>query len=107
VDLVRPEKNDQIELDINKEKCRLCNRTFFSTEGRFNVGQPVVHHLIPKQKFRGKKTEAPTILICLHCHKQLHKLFNNSVLRSEYNSISKIKKHKKMRRFIHWLRKEN
>jgi predicted HNH restriction endonuclease len=92
--------------DYNKEKCVICNRTFFSTEGRFNVGQPVVHHLIPKQKYRGKASEAPTILICSHCHKQLHKLFNNSILRSEYNNLFKIKNHMKMRRFINWIRKE-
>ena len=89
-----------------QNKCEVCGRNFYTKEGRFSVGGPIIHHLIPKQKYKGKKTDAKKILVCMHCHKQLHKLFNNIVLKKEFDSLSKIKNSNKIKRFVKWIRKE-
>ena len=87
-------------------KCELCGRTFFGNEGRFPVGKPVIHHLVPKQKFRGKSSEAQTITICSRCHKQLHRLYDNYMLKMKYCTLSQIKKDPELKKFITWLRKD-
>ncbi|MCK5559821.1 MAG: HNH endonuclease [Thermoplasmata archaeon] len=87
-------------------KCAICERTFFTTEGRFLVGKSVVHHLIPKQKFRGKHDEAGTITICARCHGQLHKLYDNITLKKRFININDIKSDPEMQKFVRWIRKE-
>jgi hypothetical protein len=58
-------KNQLEFLNITDEiKCRICEREFYSSQGRSPVGRPVVHHLIPKQKYREKSRNAPIIHIC-------------------------------------------
>ena len=89
-----------------QNKCGICGRHFYTKEGRFPVGGPIIHHLIPKQKYRGKKTDAEKILVCTYCHKQLHKLFSNVVLKREFDSLSKIKNSNKVKKFVKWIRKE-
>lgn len=87
------------------ERCAICEREFYSDEGRFPVGKPVVHHLIPKQKYRGKKSELEGILICSKCHRQIHKLFDNAILKRNYYTLEKIKNYDEMKKFIKWIRK--
>jgi 5-methylcytosine-specific restriction endonuclease McrA len=84
------------------KKCAICERIFYSNEERFPVGNPVVHHLIPKQKHGGKKSEGEGILICSKCHKQVHKLFDNS----RYHTLEKIKSCDEIKKFVKWIRKE-
>ena len=89
-----------------KTHCELCEREFYSNEGRFPVGKPTVHHLVPKQKYRGKWSEVETIMICSRCHKQLHKCYDNVALKTELNDIESLKASSEMQKFIAWLRKE-
>jgi predicted HNH restriction endonuclease len=86
--------------------CAVCSREFYSATGRFLVGKPVVHHLIPKQKFRGKHNDAGIISICARCHRQLHKLYDNNTLKNRYSSIEEIKSDPEMKKFVKWVRKE-
>ena len=89
-----------------KTHCELCERAFHSLEGRFPVGKPTVHHLVPKQKYRGKWAEVKTIMICSRCHKQLHKLFDNVTLKTQFNDLELLKSNPEMMKFISWIRKE-
>jgi len=87
-------------------RCEICEHGFFSKEGRFPVGKPVTHHLIPKQKFRGKSSDAQTIIICSRCHKQMHKLYDNYTLKRRLSAITELKNDPKMQKFVRWVRKE-
>ena len=88
----------------NSNTCKVCGRTFFTDEGRFPVGTPTRHHLIPKQKYRGRQQDAAVILICSFCHKQINKLFTNYELKQM--TLSHLKKQSKVRKFVKWVRKE-
>lgn len=94
-----------VQYNDKNSTCEICERHFFSSEGRFLVGKPYVHHMIPKQKFRGKLSDAPTILICSRCHKQLHRLYDNSILKKKCSTLKEIKCDLEMQKFVYWLRK--
>lgn len=85
--------------------CKLCERHFYSNEGRFPVSGPTKHHLIPKQKYRGRVKDAKYELICETCHKQINKMFTNNELKA-LNTIAKLKKHPKMQKYLKWIRKK-
>ena len=80
-------------------QCELCER---------EMDALTVHHLIPRQKTKRKKTDpGPTINICSGCHKQIHTLFDNSRLAVELNSIEKLKHEPQMQKFLSWVRKQD
>ena len=60
------------------------------------------HHLIPKS--RGG---IETILIHRVCHVKIHSLFSEKELSNEYNTISKLRDHFEMRKFIKWVSKKD
>ena len=76
-------------------KCDLCER---------EVPRTTIHHLIPKQK---DGASGPIAHLCSACHRQLHHLFSNAYLATTLYSISRIKKHPEMRRFLRWIRKQD
>ena len=43
------------------------------------------------------------ILLCRSCHKQIHTLFTESELASDYNSIEALAAHPEVARFVHGL----
>ena len=57
------------------------------------------HHLVPKAK-GGKET----IIVCIDCGNQLHKLFTNKELKSIYNTVTKILANEKVKKWVEWLR---
>lgn len=57
------------------------------------------HHLVPK-------TGKETILVCINCGDILHKLFDNSYLTYQLNSIEKILQHEEVKKWIAWIRKK-
>jgi hypothetical protein len=71
--------------------CDLCQR---------KVDVYTIHHLIPKSKEGGRKEVA---VICKACHGMIHSLFSNKQLAQELNTISRLKKHPEMNRFIRWM----
>lgn len=75
--------------------CELCGREIVD-------GYESNHHLIPKAN--GGSHE-PTAVLHSVCHKQIHALFTNKEL-CVYNTISKLKDHRDVRRFIKWVGKK-
>ena len=57
------------------------------------------HHLIPKSK-GGRTTEF------LHriCHRQIHALFTETELASQFNNAAALQDHPEMQRFIQWIK---
>lgn len=92
------------ETDKENHTCWLCGRRFYSNEGRFAVGPPTRHHVIPKQKYHNKWKDADIILLCKNCHKQLHKLFTNIQLKEM--TKDEIMKHEKIINYVKWIKKE-
>ncbi len=74
--------------------CELCDR---------DVEIRTKHHLIPKQK----KTDGKYAWFCIPCSKQVHALFTNKELKKYYNTVSKLKAHPKVQKWIEWVRKKN
>lgn len=85
------------------EICDLCGRT---------VEVRTKHHLIPKTRHKNKKNKRDferaevkeTVYFCIPCHKQIHKLLTEKELEREYNSLEAIKNHKRVKKFIEWIK---
>lgn len=92
--------------DGEVRRCVVCERRFYSDEGRFPVGRPEEHHLIPKHKYREKPAEADTIRVCHRCHRQIHRLYDNLTLKKDYDSVEKLKEDPEIKKFVRWIRKE-
>ena len=88
----------------SRQQCWLCERTFYSDEGRFPVGSPMKHHVIPKQKYRDRWEDAEIVVLCKMCHKQLHKMFSNNQLK--HMEKDELKQHEKIKEYMKWIRKE-
>lgn len=79
--------------------CELCER---------ELDNLTLHHLIPRQQTRRKQVApGPTIQICSACHRQIHSLFSNAQLAHDLNTAAKLKQNPEMRRFLHWVSKQN
>ncbi|MGY3718320.1 HNH endonuclease [Sutcliffiella cohnii] len=74
--------------------CELCER---------EKVEITVHHLTPKEM---GGTFMPNATLCIPCHKQIHALYTNEHLATELNTISQLKKERKMAAFIKWIRKQ-
>ena len=74
--------------------CSICNREV-----------PAIyqerHHLIPKVK-GGKDT----IMVCIDCGNQVHKLFTLQELKSEYNTLEKLLANERVQTWIKWVFKK-
>ncbi|UCD13131.1 MAG: hypothetical protein JSW60_06105 [Thermoplasmatales archaeon] len=89
----------------NASKCWLCKREFYKQQGRFPVGPPTKHHIIPKQKYHGKWKDADVVPVCKACQHQMHKTFTNYQLKEM--TKTELRNHKKIRSYIKWIRKDN
>jgi 5-methylcytosine-specific restriction endonuclease McrA len=80
------------ELKMKDVLCPICNR-------QIPDSQKDAHHLIPKSK-GGKTTEY------LHriCHRQIHALFTETELATQFNTAASLKRHPEIQRFIHWVK---
>jgi hypothetical protein len=76
-------------------ECELCSREIID-------GYESEHHLIPKSN---GGLDGPTAILHPVCHKQVHALFTNKKL-CVYNTISKLKAHSDIRRFVKWVSKK-
>jgi len=61
--------------------CKICMKNKASSR----------HHLIPKQTWR-RGDRIITIPACKECHKEIHRRFNNSTLKEQFNTAKKIRK---------------
>lgn len=75
--------------------CKLCRR---------DVEKLTEHHLTPRSKLK-KGERTPTIWVCSACHRQIHALFSNDQLATEYNTADKLRDEPRMARFLQWIRK--
>ena len=85
------------------KQCWICERDYYSNQGRYPVGGPTKHHITPKQKYRGKWKEAEYKFICVRCHRQINKMFTNNELKK---IGKKLKEHLKVQKWVKWIRKE-
>ncbi len=72
--------------------CPICDRPIPES-------QKDAHHLVPKSK-GGKNTTY------LHriCHRQIHALFTETELATQFNNAAALQEHPEMQRFIHWIK---
>ena len=72
--------------------CPICDRPIPES-------QKDAHHLVPKSK-GGKNTAY------LHriCHRQIHALFTETELATQFNNATALQEHPEMQRFIHWVK---
>ena len=72
--------------------CPICNRPIPDS-------QKDAHHLVPKSK-GGKTTEY------LHriCHRQIHALFTETELATQFNTAGALQEHPEIQRFILWVK---
>ncbi len=84
-------------------KCELCERENVLT----------FHHLIPVSLHKNKwfkknytKEELNKgIYICKEdCHKEIHKLISEKELGRSFNTLEKLKRHSKVKKYIKWLK---
>jgi len=81
------------------QTCELCERT---------VGTLTVHHLIPRQQTKRKKSDlGPTIHLCSACHRQIHALFTNAYLAQELNALEKLRNDPQLQKFLSWVRTQD
>lgn len=80
--------------------CQLCQR---------DVERITTHHLKPKSRKRKneKVSNLPTALLCPACHRQIHALFTNIELASDFDSVEKLSTEPRMQKFIAWIRKQD
>jgi hypothetical protein len=60
------------------------------------------HHIVPASK-KGKETMS----VCVPCGDQLHQLFSNKEMESQYNTLEKILDNEKIQGWIKFVRKRN
>jgi len=75
--------------------CELCGREIPN-------GYESEHHLVPKSR-GGNHSE--TAIFHEVCHKQIHALFNEHELAVLYNTVSKLRNHRDVKRFVKWVSK--
>lgn len=61
------------------------------------------HHLIPASK-GGKKGK--TIIVCIDCGDQIHKLFTLKYLKEEFNSLEALLSNERVQTWVKWIRKQ-
>ena len=80
---------------LEPARCELCGRA---------VEKLTVHHLVPRSQVRRKeRSTLPTAKLCPACHRQLHVLFSNRDLKTQYSSIEELKSAPEMQKFLRWI----
>lgn len=74
--------------------CPLCDRPI-------PPSQRDAHHLVPKSKGGRETTWLHRI-----CHRQIHALFTETELQRHYASVSALREHVEMARFLQWVRRK-
>jgi len=75
--------------------CPLCER---------EVDQLTKHHLTPERRNR---KNSDSISICLQCSHQIHALFDNRTLKTELNTLEKLKADPKVVKYVQWIQKRD
>lgn len=73
--------------------CPICGREGPESEGSR-------HHVLPKSQ-GGREI----VVICRHCHRQIHSLFTVKELARRYDTLDKLTATPEMQKWIHWIRR--
>jgi len=85
--------------------CEACQREVITTE----------HHLIPRsqhkrgvvcRQFSKQEMRTRKAMLCLPCHRQVHRLFTERELALQYNTIESLVNTDSMQTFLGWIRKQ-
>lgn len=57
------------------------------------------HHLRPEER-----ATSPTVLLCRPCHDQIHAVFTNEELRTEYDTIDALRSADRLADYVEWIR---
>jgi len=85
------------------ERCGLCDRRFYSQDGRYPVGEPEGHHQPPREFRRRKWYKPRKYYICNRCHGYIHRVFSNKELRNI--DFCDMKNHPRLQSYITWITK--
>lgn len=86
--------------------CELCGRE----------NELTFHHLIPKclhtnkwyKKHYTREVLSKGINICKNeCHPEIHQLITEKEMGKYYNTIKRLLKHKKVKKYVEWIKKQN
>lgn len=92
---------------MNDKRCELCGRT---------VGKLERHHLIPRTRHKNKQNKKAferrevherIAMLCGACHDMLHATFGAKELEREYATLSAIRRHPGIRKFVRWVRRRS
>ena len=75
-------------------RCELCGR---------EVKTLTRHHLVPKQ--RGG-TKGEVAMFCKSCAEMVHQLIPNKELERNYNTVGKLLKNSKVKKYVEWVKKQ-
>lgn len=89
---------------IKHGECELCARTTSLT----------FHHLVPKKMHRrtyyrkhfSKEVLNAGINVCRRCHVGIHRLYDESTLAKQYNSLERLKADEAVARHCAWVAKQ-
>jgi hypothetical protein len=75
--------------------CKLCGRS--GEDQHFEL-----HHLEPASK----RKDSDTIFVDHQCGDQIHKLFENYQLKTQFNTLEKLLADERVQKWISWVRKQ-
>ena len=85
------------------ERCGLCGRKFYSSEGRYPVGEPEGHHQPPREFRRRKWYISRKYYICNRCHIYIHRVFTNKELsKIDFGNMGE---HPRLQSYLKWITK--
>ena len=78
--------------------CALCRRVV--PDERILDPQVVQqHHLRPEER-----ATSPTVTLCRPCHDQIHAVFTNAELRTDYDTIEALRSADRLDGYLEWIR---
>jgi hypothetical protein len=81
--------------------CALCRRVVPHEA----IDDPAViqkHHLRPEER-----ATSPTVMLCRPCHEQIHAVFTNEELRTDYDTIERLGDADRLQKYLRWIRGTN
>jgi hypothetical protein len=80
-------------LPPGEPECPICGHAYSARE-------MTKHHLVPRSR-RGRKT----VLLCPHCHRQIHALYSEKELERNFGTLDKLLSAPDMQPWIAWIRR--
>lgn len=81
----------------------MCKRKFNTNQGRFPVGNPTRHHIVPREYRKRPKYKDEKELMCNACHLQINEMFTNKELLNM--TKEELLNHPKTISWVKWIKK--